>query len=86
MGDRAIHPTEACAIYRLHSQDGALLYVGISDAPWTRIETHLRKTWGADVGSVGIEWYRDRPTAVVAERAAIRTERPAHNALREAVA
>jgi predicted GIY-YIG superfamily endonuclease len=85
-GDRLEHPSEACALYRLHSADGSLIYVGISDAPWSRIETHLRKSWGTTVSTVGIEWHPDRPSAVTAERLAIRTEDPSHNALREAVA
>jgi hypothetical protein len=67
-------------LYRAYDQDGTLLYVGIAD-DWLRRWREHRKTsaWFAEVGSVKVEGYPDRTSALLAERDAIKSERPKFN-------
>lgn len=67
-------------LYRCHGGGGALLYVGIADIPTRRWREHDRSSvWWDDVRSITTEVYGDRESALAAEEAAIRRERPLHN-------
>lgn len=66
-------------LYRCRDSDGHLLYVGTSEWPVVRMETHRRKPWGPDIVTVDLEEFPNRPAALAAERDAIRTEAPRHN-------
>lgn len=73
------------ALYRHYDADGALLYVGISDTPDKRLKQHqLHSAWAEAVASTHLVWFDNRAAAEDAERAAIRTEAPAHNVLHRA--
>lgn len=69
-------------VYRLYSELGDLLYVGISVNPQARLAQHRRRDWGRGVADVTVKWYDDRESAKAAERAAIRDENPLHNIVR----
>lgn len=67
-------------LYRLHDDDGALLYVGIAGNPGRRFEQHRKeKPWWGDVASITLEHFKSREAASVAELEAIRSECPQHN-------
>ncbi len=70
-------------LYRLYDADDGLLYVGITNQ-WVRRESeHSRdKAWWSEVHRISHEVYPDRPTAMAAEKAAIRSERPVFNRAR----
>jgi predicted GIY-YIG superfamily endonuclease len=72
----------AAALYRFFDYDGRLLYVGITYDRATRFESHAQtsKWWKeADHGSTTVEWLESWRAAEVAERFAIRDERPLWN-------
>lgn len=68
-------------LYRLHSADGELLYIGITGNPRQRIEQHRQRSpWFGRVASAA--WVKvgaDIKEARAIEAAAIADERPAHN-------
>lgn len=69
-----------CALYRVHDHQGRLLYVGISDAPLSRMAGHDRSSgWSRKAATIGIEWHSSRDDARDAESAAILAEDPIHN-------
>jgi predicted GIY-YIG superfamily endonuclease len=71
---------DSVALYRLFNVAGALLYVGISDAPKRRFQEHAEsKRWWYLVSRWTVTWYPDRATATAAEASAIITEVPAYN-------
>lgn len=71
---------EPTALYRLHADDGALLYVGVSAEPLTRWKQHAgEKPWWPSVARFSLNWFRTRQEALAAETAAIRSEKPKHN-------
>lgn len=67
-------------LYRYFGADGTLLYTGVSD-DWTRrLRQHwLGKQWAADILSVTLETYPNRPAVLTAERKAIKAEKPLYN-------
>jgi prevent-host-death family protein len=68
------------ALYRLYDKTGTLLYIGISHQPEVRFEQHAdQKEWWPLVDRREIAWFDDRPSAALAEAAAIRAEDPEHN-------
>lgn len=68
------------ALYRFFDGEGLLLYVGITDNPKERFYQHSKtKHWWESVASQRIEWLDSRNDAEVAERTAIRGERPLWN-------
>jgi predicted GIY-YIG superfamily endonuclease len=72
--------TAPTTLYRLFSNDRALLYIGIAGNPGRRFEQHAGdKLWWGEVATLTLEHFTDRATALVAERRAIETERPLHN-------
>lgn len=79
---------ERHALYRLYSDIGELLYVGLTVDVKTRMKDHRNgKAWWPEVAYRRIEWHPDRLSADAAETAAIRTEHPTYNIAKvEAVA
>lgn len=70
-------------LYRHFSNDGALLYVGISLSTLNRLSQHKENShWFSNIKRVEIESFETREEAVAAERNAIATENPAHNIIR----
>jgi predicted GIY-YIG superfamily endonuclease len=69
-------------LYRIYADpDGeALLYIGIS-ASWPRRMTQHQtsKDWFGETGRVDVEAYPDRASALAAEEAAIKAEKPLYN-------
>jgi len=69
-----------CYLYRLHDEEGNLLYVGIAFFFGQRMRQHERRApWWRSVSCVELRRYDTRSEAEDAERTAIRTERPEHN-------
>lgn len=67
-------------LYRHFSQDGELLYVGITARFPDRIAHHSRHArWWADVARIEIETFPDRESVLAAEAKAIKTEFPVFN-------
>lgn len=70
------------ALYRLFSETGDLLYVGISRKPDVRWGQHSEdKEWWSAVDRRAVEWHETRASAEHAESAAIKAEGPLHNVL-----
>ena len=68
------------ALYRLLSESGRLLYVGISGNPDSRWGTHSNnQPWWEEVADRKIEWFGSREAAAAAEVEAIKKERPLYN-------
>lgn len=68
------------SLYRHFDAAGALLYVGVSDNPASRLRQHLvTSDWAGEIASVTLAWFDDRQSALCAETIAIMTEKPLHN-------
>ncbi len=67
-------------LYRCFDAAGVLLYVGITGNPYRRWEDHSStKAWWTAVRRIAVEHFNDAAGLVLAERRAIRLERPMHN-------
>lgn len=84
---RMIHPgagdqaTGETALYRLFNGTDQLLYVGISRNPIQRWGAHVdQHAWWASVVTYELEWFPTRAAAAAAEKTAIKSEAPMHNA------
>lgn len=73
-------PTKPHALYRFFDRTDVLLYVGITmDLP-ARVGQHRKdKPWWVEVNHITIEHFEDRAEVLLAEREAIRTEKPLYN-------
>jgi hypothetical protein len=68
------------ALYRYFDGDGKLLYVGISLSPIYRQSQHRDAApWYERIAMMRAEWLDSRKEALIAERAAIQSERPEFN-------
>ncbi|MET7429601.1 GIY-YIG nuclease family protein [Streptomyces flaveolus] len=68
------------SLYRLFDSEGRLLYIGISNNPEKRFNTHRwTKPWRQEIASYTAEWLDTREEAEAAEIEAIRSELPAYN-------
>jgi hypothetical protein len=68
------------ALYRHFDHDGRLLYVGISLSAVTRTAQHRsRAPWFSQITRIEIEWHKSRSAAALAEKRAIKAERPLYN-------
>lgn len=68
------------ALYRHFSQDGELLYIGISLSAVQRLKQHKAdKGWAGEIASVHIDYFPTRAAALEAERNAITREKPLFN-------
>lgn len=75
--------SEPTCVYRLRSEDGTLLYIGISNDPDQRFKAHrFEKDWFDDVDHHDLTWYPTRREAAEAEVIAIRAEDPLYNLAR----
>lgn len=73
------------ALYRFYDAEGVLLYVGITMNPAQRWKDHSKeKPWWVDVAHITLEDHSDREAVELAERAAIRRERPRYNVVHNA--
>lgn len=78
----ALNPVVPCTLYRLFRDDGILLYVGISVRPMNRFDQHRGdKSWWTEVSTITMTHFETRTEADQAERVAIRSENPLHNAI-----
>lgn len=70
-------------LYRFYDADDVLLYVGISLSAITRANQHrVEKEWWSSVARMDVEHIDgDRAAAELAEREAIKAERPIHNVI-----
>lgn len=67
-------------LYRYYDAEGQLLYVGISFSAVARASQHRsEKGWWCEVANMTVEHHPTRAAAELAEREAIKTERPIHN-------
>lgn len=69
-------------LYRLFSNNGELLYVGVTKDLNARLRAHAntQKWWGlVHHSATGIEWFATPESASRAEQAAIRDEEPVFN-------
>lgn len=70
-------PTE---LYRHWGFDGELLYVGISQSAFRRLEQHLaRAEWATRIAKITVEVHPSRGAAIDAEELAILKEQPLFN-------
>lgn len=68
------------SLYRFYDSEGALLYVGITEAGAMRWNQHRKsKHWWSDVASTTVEHFATRAEALEVERRAIIAEKPLHN-------
>lgn len=71
---------ERTAVYRIRDEEGALLYVGVTNHVGVRWNQHmLAQPWWSDVRALTVEWHDSREEALAAEKAAILAEQPKHN-------
>jgi len=68
------------AVYRFFDQQDQLLYVGCTTQLNTRLRAHRARCWWNEVFRVEVERYGSLDLAFKAERLAIATECPLHNA------
>jgi len=67
-------------LYRFFNTAGELLYVGITNNPWSRYRDHQRdKTWFNEVASSTMQHFPSREELARAETHAIQTEAPKYN-------
>ena len=69
-------------LYRYTSNDGRLLYIGVSIHAGLRASQHRDRPWWPDVATITVEHFTERSQALAAERDAIIAERPVHNVVR----
>jgi hypothetical protein len=74
----ALLPRRTC-LYRHFDVTGALLYVGISFEPVARKSGHRLAEWFKSIAWTTEQWFDDRKSAMTAELAAIKTEKPLYN-------
>ncbi|WP_028955902.1 GIY-YIG nuclease family protein [Sulfitobacter sp. 20_GPM-1509m] len=68
------------ALYRHFDADGVLLYVGISNTVFSRLNSHMNQaSWAEYISRIELQWFDDRDAALRAEADAITSERPVHN-------
>lgn len=67
-------------LYRFYAEDGALLYIGVTQCGDERFAAHRRtKAWWPEVSATTRQVYATRDEVLVAERHAIYREKPRHN-------
>ncbi len=69
-------------LYRVWGKDSQRpLYIGISHHPLARFSQHAEEKpwWRGQVWNTEVDWYPSREAAALAEKQAIRNERPIHN-------
>jgi predicted GIY-YIG superfamily endonuclease len=67
-------------LYRAYGPEGELLYIGISSQWHHRLHQHEKTSdWIEQATNVTIERFADRESVALAEREAVRNEKPIHN-------
>jgi hypothetical protein len=67
-------------LYRVRDERGVLLYVGVTNTPMLRLESHTKSAvWSLYASSVTFERYMTRDAVLDAERNAIIDDRPVFN-------
>lgn len=67
-------------LYRLYTESEELLYVGIAGNVGRRLDQHSDvKTWWTKVAMIKVEHFQTRHLAEIAEKNAIRGEKPRYN-------
>lgn len=67
-------------VYRFYDMAVRVIYIGSTDTFAARQQRHERSSeWWPDVASIRLEHFPTYDEALVAERRAIRAERPVHN-------
>lgn len=72
-----------CDLYRYFTEEGVLLYVGISNQIRMRHQQHVAQPWFADAAYRSVEAFPCSDIAAWAERVVIEKENPEFNALRK---
>lgn len=71
---------KCAAVYYHKSQDGQVLYVGMSFEPFLRFQNHLSTSkWSRDVATIELKWFETRKEARAFERKEIQRLKPPHN-------
>jgi predicted GIY-YIG superfamily endonuclease len=70
---------EATAVYRYFSENGVLLYVGMSKRVAARMSQHKGQEWDKLVSSIKVDWFATRELAKAEETRAILEEYPLFN-------
>jgi predicted GIY-YIG superfamily endonuclease len=69
-------------LYRFYDSTGRLLYVGITSNPVARFRQHRQdKVWWSDVADIKMQHFGSRTDLEMAEKIAIRDERPLWNVM-----
>lgn len=77
---------EVFVLYRFYADDGALLYVGVTNNPTRRFSKHEDdKPWWHEVRGITVEHYNTREDVLAAERRAIEVEHPRYNIKRPSI-
>lgn len=66
-------------LYRCYSEDGRLLYVGVTSNLPQRLATHRKSWWGWQLVTHTVERFQTQAEAMAAEKVAIVAERPRFN-------
>lgn len=69
------------ALYRFYDTAGDLVYIGMSKNPLRRFGAHVAMEGWRQIAEIKIEWFATRTLALAAERAAIKSEKPAWNSV-----
>lgn len=78
----APRPAGPAWLYRLFDAEGALVYIGVTRHPRSRMHQHrYERYWFVDVSSTSWTHFADGAAAYAAEVHAIRTEAPRRNVL-----
>lgn len=70
---------EITYLYRYFSEEGRLLYVGVTNDPFTRHHQHRGSPWWRSARSIRIEWFPGQKLALIAESICILDEKPDPN-------
>lgn len=73
------------SLYRFYGLNNQLLYVGMSKNPFQRLNGHKRDKEMHLVSRIDLQWFETRTAAVIAERIAIRNEKPLWNKAHQAM-
>ena len=74
------HGEDGHHLYRHFDKDGVLLYVGVSQSALHRLKKHRHVSpWFKSIAKVDLTVYKCKDDALIAERQAIKREKPLHN-------
>lgn len=77
---RYFAPEDPCCLYRFFDDAGAVIYVGITHDPATRMRAHYGKQpWAGEIARSELAWHPNKAAAQCAERAAVEQFNPRYN-------